>query len=261
MKKYLVFIKSSFLVERSFKFSLFFGFIRFFILLLSLMFLWTALYNSSSTNDNFIYSLEEMLTYVLISAMVSSIYQVNPSGRISESVHSGHIMIDFSRPLDYRLYICSVHLGKLLFNLAFCVLPIFLVVLVLFEIDIPSKLNLLYFIVSLILGIVVIFLINFIIGILAFATTMVWGIDMVKTAVINITAGSIIPLEFFPEKAKAIINLLPFRSLYDIPINYYLGVYDSVFFLGFQFIWILVLASTANILLGNFKKRIFIAGG
>lgn len=260
LNPYYAFFISNIKVKTYFRFSAFFGIIRFFIYLISLRFLWTSIYASSDASTH-VLSFQDLLTYVTLAAILGLIVDINPSGEISQSILSGNIGMELSRPIDYRLYIFSKSMSDLFFKLVTTIFPVILF-LVFFKFLQPTTLlNVVFFIISSFFGSILIFLINFIVGLMGFVTTRVWGIDMIKTALISFTAGSIIPLNFFPEKLRLVIKWLPFRGLYDIPINFYISSKISYSLLAFQMLWILVLILIVNSLLNIFQKKLFIAGG
>lgn len=75
------------------------------------------------------------------------------------------------------------------------------------------------FIISIILATIISFLFYFIIGILAFWLMVTWSVNMLLSAVHKLLSGSWIPLWLFPEKARKIVELLPFSQIYYSPVS------------------------------------------
>ena len=45
------------------------------------------------------------------------------------------------------------------------------------------------------------------------------GLNMVKECIVLLLSGASIPLAFFPEALRNIVQYLPFRCIYDTPLN------------------------------------------
>ena len=90
---------------------------------------------------------------------------------------------------------------------------------------------------------------------------------MVKECIVLLLSGASIPLAFFPEMLRKLVHYLPFRCIYDTPLNvllqkpgYTLGE-GLVFSLVLQFCWCLALTA-AGCAFWNFSlKKITVNGG
>lgn len=50
-----------------------------------------------------------------------------------------------------------------------------------------------------------------------------WGINSLKVALIGLLTGRAIPLNMYPIWAKKLVDILPFKILFDWPINIVFG--------------------------------------
>jgi ABC-2 type transport system permease protein len=82
--------------------------------------------------------------------------------------------------------------------------------------------------------------------------------------VTTVFSGSIIPLPLFPDSFQAVLNVLPFRGLMDIPFRLYSGNIPLADFpreLAFQLAWAFGLMLLGRWLLGCGLRRLSSQGG
>ena len=94
-----------------------------------------------------------------------------------------------------------------------------ILILFVFKTNINIGLNILMFIVALVFAYLISFLIDFLIGLISFYTESIWGISITKEAVVLLLSGAVIPLPFFPDIIRRVVELLPFKAIYHIPLN------------------------------------------
>ena len=80
-------------------------------------------------------------------------------------------------------------------------------------------------------------------------------------------SGATIPLAFFPEKARMVVQYLPFRAVYDIPLSILLGKNGSDTWQGLlqlfalQIVWMVVLTLAGNLFWNTAVKKVTVNGG
>ena len=79
--------------------------------------------------------------------------------------------------------------------------------------------NLLLFLLSIVFSMVVNFCVDFFVGTICLYTQSIWGVNVMKEVVVGLLSGATIPLAFFPEKLRAIVNFLPFQAIYHSPLR------------------------------------------
>ena len=109
--------------------------------------------------------------------------------------------------------------------------------------------------------------IEMLVATLCLYTESTWGINIVKETIVLVLSGASIPLAFFPESIRNIISWMPFRAIYDIPLQVLLnkGGSDTLAGLaklwGLQLGWCLIL-TLAGVLFWNISvKKITVNGG
>ncbi|WP_341279700.1 ABC-2 family transporter protein [Paenibacillus sp. FSL H8-0537] len=223
---------------------------------------WSILYRDGSNAGGF--TLSTMLTYVTIAMILQAFYSSSIAFEISSKIQTGGIVQDFQRPWSFQAAMFAYSFGSVLAGIVSVVLPILIVTLVLFPIDVPSNpLAILYFFVSILLGLIINFCIQFLIGMLSFIFVEVWGFEIIVGLTVSLLSGQLIPLAFFPEGLSNVVNYLPFRGLYSIPISIYTetivgSIWNELLYQG---IWALGLWLLISLTLKYFQRVLTVAGG
>ena len=98
-------------------------------------------------------------------------------------------------------------------------------------------------------------------------TESTWGINIVKESIVLLLSGATIPLAFFPEALRKAVEFMPFRCIYDTPLNILLQkpgyTPDSGMWLNiaFQLLWCVILGLGARAFWNFSIKRITVNGG
>jgi ABC-2 type transport system permease protein len=81
----------------------------------------------------------------------------------------------------------------------------------------------LMFVVSLVLGFLLLFHLNFLLGSLAIVALDIRHISWAYFSVVRFLGGQIVPLWLFPPIIAVLAEVLPFKGTYYIPISIYIG--------------------------------------
>jgi len=120
------------------------------------------------------------------------------------------------------------------------------------------------FLISIILGFLVLIAFSMLIYISAFYTISPMGIRILATSAIEFFAGAIIPLPFFPDCLRFVISLLPFASMQNTPFLIYTGYLNGIDILWsmvLQISWLLGLVSCGKLLMKKALKNVVVQGG
>ena len=266
MKKYYKFIQIAFKDRLAYRFEYFLGIVGILFLFLAQLFLWRALLGQSqltSTNTGIV-TLKEMTTYVFIAMVIGIIIKNNIIENISNRIRNGLIAMDLIKPLNFKTFLFFDMIGRSLFNFVFQLLPVLVLGLIFLPIAYPSLLNFILFCLSLVGAVVIVFLLSFCLGLLAFWYTSIWQVNILLWTLIALFSGRTIPLWFFPKILLNISNFLPFRLMYFAPTSIFLGKVDlgeSMFLLIQQLIWILILFGLTKLIWHTAIKKLVIQGG
>ena len=101
-------------------------------------------------------------------------------------------------------------------------------------------------------------------GLICFATTNIRQITMAYSGILTILSGKLIPNWLYPEWMQSLISILPFRCIFETPLNIYTGAIintDILFSLCLQAVWTVVLFLLGNVLWQCVHKRLAVQGG
>jgi len=180
-------------------------------------------------------------------------------------IRTGNILFDITRPLYYGNLLLFQMSGQFLATLVTSTLPMFVLALFFVELSLPaSPLIWLAFGVSLLLGFMVAFLVDYLTSLAGFWLTETWGIFFAKWSISDVLSGKYLPLWIFPPLLRQFALLLPFRGMSYSPLAIFIGQVtpDQIpLELGLQVFWIVALALLGNILYRAAVKKLAVQGG
>lgn len=139
-------------------------------------------------------------------------------------IRTGRFITFLLRPMSHRAFALSQKLGHRSLGLWLEALPIYLILWLVFAIRlVPARP--LWFGLSLILGFLIMFLVNYCVGTLAFWLTRTQGIRRLAGFLRDLCAGVFLPLALFPEPVQHVLFYLPFQFITYVPIQVLLGEY------------------------------------
>lgn len=185
---------------------------------------------------------------------------------ISNEVRDGSISNNLLKPVSYSKIKFFQYLGELLFNFfILSIVPFIITTILLIKSNNAFSLTrLLLFFISLIFSCIINFYLNYLVGLASFKITNMWGANQIIQAVSKLVSGSLIPLSFFPNWAKFIMNLLPFSSTIYTPSMIYLNKFsnlETLKYISIQLIWIVFFYILAKVIWKNIIKSLVVVGG
>lgn len=244
MKKYRALIKASLMEILAFPLSTiatFFGNIVFFIFT---YYLWHGIYNYSNSDVVSGLTCNDTIIYLALANVINVLLDASIIYHMEHDIRTGKIIINVLRPLDFQLITFFYASGYYIRGFVLFLLPTFLLIPLFTKTTILLGINCLYFLISLIFSILISFFIDFIVGTICIFTQSTWGINIMKQVIVSFLSGAVLPLTFFPEKLRIIVEFLPFQAMFHIPIsiltNSSLLFDDIIKMLGCQVLWIVI---------------------
>lgn len=224
--------------------------------------IWSALLGTGSTKG---ITFADMVNYVLINMVMMALVYSHIAGRLAEKMQDGTIALDFIRPVHLKYYLVAEQIGFNFVQTVFYVLPICVVTVLFYRLNLvlPS-IRFLLFASSTLQGIVIIFQIQYILGLLSFWFKTSFYTDWFHRAFFQLFGGTIVPLWFYPSWLAHISNLLPFRLVTFEPIAIYLGkvsLSEAIGILVLQFVWIVILYIVEGFVWAKAQRVITVQGG
>ena len=231
-------------------------------------YLWMAIYGSAGTDTLAGMTKNEMIVYIFMVYVASSVVTVTIADWVSEDVVKGMVAMNLIKPIDYRCSLIVRAMGTMVHRFLFPGIIIWIGLevykAVVLKIGVTSLGNILFFSISCLMSFLIYVLFDFCFGMIAFFTTYIFGMLLAKEALLSFLTGQLIPLAFFPEIVQRLFGFLPFSSMIYTPVMIYLGKYtgENLFLaLGKQLFWIVFLYVLGGIIWKKVTKRLVVLGG
>lgn len=226
------------------------------------IFIWLAIYENGGQISDMTF--EELTTYYVLVVSLDPIIAWGINEIMGRAIRDGEILRELLNPISYFGYYFGIKIGELIYSVGVGLLT-FVICSLLFGVLLPRGiLNFLFFLIVIVLAVVVVYFFELIIGMIAFYTNAIWGVEVFKRAVLNIFTGMIAPITLFPEFLQKIASFLPFKECIYTPINIYFGKLDNIEIMQVilkQCAWILVLYIIAKIIFKRAVRNITVNGG
>lgn len=213
--------------------------------------------------------LSSVVTYIwLKEAFFMMLTTWNADNDIFDSILSGGVSYEMCRPLSiYNMWFARCAGGRLA-TVASRSMPILIIALLLpkpFRLVLPGNAErLLLFVLSLGLGAAITIAFCVIVYLICFFTLSPKGIRRLFMSMSDLFSGGLIPLPFFPQPWRGIIELLPFASMQNTPFLIYSGELAgdaAMWAIGLQIIWIAVLVVLGQTICMIAQRHVTVQGG
>ena len=265
LKKYITLTRAGIMESLQFRLSFVIMVAGNMLYLIVTYFLWKAIYASVDTDVVNGMTFTDTLIYLVLATALYGFMEMYLVWDIGRSIQSGKIVLDLLKPMPYRRYLFWGYSGNFVVQFFLTFLPTFIVVSVVTHGAVPIGMNLVWFALSVVLAVVINFSFDFIIGTVCLFTESIWGINIMKQVVVLLLSGATIPLAFFPDKLRAVVNCLPFQAVYHAPLSLLLNEHPDMqtvcATLGLQFFWAAALTLLSVLFWNRSVRQITVNGG
>ncbi len=186
-------------------------------------FIWKAVYNTRDSISGL--SLEQMITYFAIASLISYIIMDFADWNLQMLIHTGKFLTFVMRPMSHVYFAFSQKVGHRVLGIVFEFLPLFLIFTLIIRIRlVPAQPF--WAVLSIALGFVMMFLVNYCVGVTAFWLTRTSGIRRMFLILRDICSGVLVPLTLFPALLQKVFFVLPFQFITYVPIRVFIGSYE-----------------------------------
>ena len=267
MKKYMFIFRIRFINSLQYRTVVLGGVLKGFVLGFMEILMYKALYESSGSV--FSMSFSQMVSYVWIQQVFMVLFMVVfADGEIYSSIAEGTIAYDLVRPVGlYGWWFSQSAANRLAFTILNCI-PVFLLALLVPE---PYRIswNLtvgqsIIFILSVLLAFLVVVSFAMLMYISLFYIIAQRGVRIIVTALTTFLSGGVVPLPFFPDKIRAIAQLLPFAAMQNTPLQIFCGNITGVNMIkavAFQVFWFVTLFLIGKAAMVVSLKKVIVQGG
>ncbi|WP_134699856.1 ABC-2 family transporter protein [Ammoniphilus sp. YIM 78166] len=263
LSMYVEMIRIRFLMMLAYRVNYYSGILVYSINIGAYYFLWNAIYAGQPSLGGL--TPLQMTSYVAVSWMARAFYFNNIDREMAMEIKDGKVAIEMIRPYNYLAVKMMQALGEGMFRLLFFSVPGMVIVSFFFPIVFPSDwTSWAVYGVSLMFSFIINTEINLITGVLAFFFLNNDGIMRAKKVIVDLFSGLILPISFYPDWARAILEYLPFQAIGYLPGLIFTGAIEGEALqqaLLVQLIWSLVLLLPLYFLWIQAKKTLVVQGG
>lgn len=214
-------------------------------------------------------SVQAMASYIwLQQALLALISVVAWDNDFANLIGSGNVAYELCRPADvYGMWFCRSAATRVSNALLRCIPALAVAALIPAPYGLMAPPNLptfLWFLLSLTLALGVVTAFCMIVSIATFYTITPRGLRLIALGISDFLAGGIVPLPFFPDGLREVVELLPFSATENVPLRIYSGDLwgsEMVQKVLLQVIWIGVLVLMGKALERVVLKRVTVQGG
>lgn len=236
-----------------------------FVYLIIIYFLWRAIYDSSPADVVNGMTFYDTMVYLVLASAMFNVLDAFIVWEIGRGYQSGELVEQLVKPISYQRYLFFGTIGGSVMLFVTTFLPTFVIVYLITHGSFTLGINLIFFLISMVLAFVINFCVDFIVGTICLYTQSIWGVNMMKEVVVSLLSGATIPLAFFPEGIRNVVNVLPFQAIYHTPLHILtardLKLSDYLQGLGIQLLWVVILFGAGRLFWNRSMKNLTVNGG
>lgn len=267
MRLYLKYFKLRIMTFIQYRTAAIAGIITQFFWGVMMIFIYQAFYTNGSGVDSI--NLSEIITYTWLHQAFYGLLSVRQNDmEISDLIRSGDVAYEIIRPYNLYFWWYIKMVAKRISTGLLRFMPVIIFALLLpkaYSLSLPSSIShFILFIISLILGILVVTGINMLVYTIGFYTYNESGISSILNSIMELLTGALVPVALLPLFIQKSTYYLPFRLISDLPYRVYsgnIGIYEGLFSIGLQIGWILILMFIGNLIIKVSLKKVFVQGG
>lgn len=270
--KYLPFTKAGAKNVLAYKASFFMWFIISIVEVGFIIFLYNAIYQSSTDPSGTIngFNFYELILYMVTSFIFTfTVGNNETTWNIFEDIREGTIANTLTKPVSYRLRHLFTCFGSAGLSIIVFLVPVltilygFFIGFGLLVVTWTFVFDVLIFLALTFLAIVLTDSISYFIGLMTFYTEHMFGLSMIKNAVQGFLSGQMIPLSYLGSVGVA-FSYTPFAFLNSVPVLMLMGktsCVDGVIYVGIAVAWIVIIELINHFIFKHCIKKLAIQGG
>lgn len=267
MKKYISFFRLRFVMGLQYRSAALAGVATQFVWGTMEILMFRAFYEADAAA--FPMTLQATCSYVWMQQAFLSLFMAwMMEGEIFNAIVDGNISYELCRPVNlYDMWFARSMANRFSMALLRCIPVLLVSVLIKAPYGMMAPVSwkaFLLFVITLFLGAFVTIAFCMLVYISCFFTVSSTGVRMVAVSVVEFFQGGVIPIPFFPEKVREIMELLPFAAMQNVSFRIYNGdlsgkAMEKAVFL--QVFWLIVLIAAGRGLNRIAMKKVVVQGG
>ena len=193
------------------------------VFFLSQVFIWRALYSGRTLLGGM--TLDQMLAYFALVTLVGYLTMDFADWNLQMLIRTGRFTTFMLRPIHHRFFALSQKVGHRILGFFYEFIPVFLIIRFILDIKLTIPYPF-WALLSVVLGFMMTFYINYCIGISGFWLTRTQGARAVFQLLSRVFSGVFLPLSIFPAALQSVLLFLPFQFTTYLPISVCIGKYS-----------------------------------
>lgn len=188
-------------------------------------------------------------------------------GEVFESIRDGNIVYEMCRPMKLYPMLFVRAMAMRVSRAALRCGPVLLFAILLpgpYGLKAPAQGQTGLFLAAMALGVLVTVAFGTLIYGITFYTISPEGLRLLVTSAMDFFNGAIIPIPFFPDKMRAIMEVLPFAAMQNVPLRVYSGDLQGEAALravALQILWLAVLVGLGQVVMARAERKLAVQGG
>lgn len=265
MRSYYGFFKMSFKGELQYRAKALSGVVTQIFWGLLYIYLYTAFMGGKIIEG---FSISQMTAYVWLGQAFLVLRFLDLPKNCAKEITNGDVCYKFVRPVDLYNQWYADYVGYRLSASIIRSIPLLIVAFLMpgdLRMTLPASiLAFLLFVVSLLIGALIMASISMITVFLTFKTLSAKGTVAICNTIVGLLGGAYVPLVFMPQGLQNVLDYLPFRFIMDLPARIYIGnilPLEGVKYLGIALVWLVLLIALGRFLISKVSKNAVIQGG
>lgn len=222
-----------------------------------------ALFRSQATDAAVAgFTARQTLTYTWLGQMLIAPVMIFGWWEIIKTIRTGAVVMDMLKPMSYFGYWLSQDLGRAAGHMLLRGIPTLIVGLILFDLVYPgSPARWIAVVVSIVFAVIISFCFRFMMNLWGFWVLDHRGIAGIAMTLMGVFSGHLLPIAWYPDPIRDLLNVLPFRAMVMLPIELWLGQVSIAEGLGLGAFWIVAMTAAAHGLNAVAERKVVVQGG
>lgn len=188
-------------------------------------FVWKAIFSGSGKAVLGGFTFDQMITYLVISSITWYVIWDDTEDELKDGVREGTFTIYLLKPLSFIRFMFIKKIGHRTWAFFLEFIPVIFILGFMFGFQIYENSHVLWYAAMLAIGFITLFLVNVLLGLLAFWFVRPNGIIWIYRMVGRFLYGGFLPLSIFPQTFQKIFFFLPFQFVSYVPAQAFIGRY------------------------------------
>jgi len=224
---------------------------------------WRAVYVSQETLGGL--NLTQTLNYIILAQIfLPAVHNTNTIHYLGDLMHDGQVGIELLRPLDLQAATYTRSLAQMVVGLL-VQLPLAIVAWLIYQYQLPADPRVwVAFVVTLFLGHALLFAFDWILACVAFYSTEIWGLSVLRFSIGVFFSGSLVPLAMMPDWLQKLTAALPFAQALYMPVSFLSGITplgDAPRIWLNQLIYLVILLPVSRLIFRVAARKVTVQGG